>query len=136
MGPMGVNIVEVVKAINEKTRMFEGMKVPVTLTVDAKTKGFTIAVGTPPTSALILKEIKAEKGAGDTPRTRVGNLTMVQVKKIVEAKGDSLGGKAMRQRAREVVGTCVSLGVTVEGKLPKEIQTEIAEGKWDKAWAR
>ena len=53
LGPLGVNIVEIIKAINEKTKAFEGMKVPVTLVVDPKTKAYTITVGTPPTSALI-----------------------------------------------------------------------------------
>src|SRR6195256_4243073 len=62
LGPLGVNIVEVLKAINEKTKSFEGMKVPVTLLIDPKTKGFSIEVGTPPTSALIVKELKVEKG--------------------------------------------------------------------------
>src|SRR5207249_1781966 len=62
LGPLGVNIVEILKAINEKTKSFEGMKVPVTLLVDPKTKTFSIEVGTPPTSALITKELKIEKG--------------------------------------------------------------------------
>src|SRR5947199_8321485 len=75
LGPLGLNIVEIIKAINEKTKSFEGMKVPVTLLVDPKSKAFTIEFLTPPTSALNVKELKVEQGSGDAGKTRVGNLS-------------------------------------------------------------
>jgi len=128
LGPMGVNVIQVVNAINEKTKAFTGMKVPVTLLVDPKTKSFEIKVGTPPTSALVLKEIKIEKGSGSPKATKVGNLTVEQVQKIAEMKKDSMLGKDKKARFREVVGTCVSMGVTVDGKDPKVIMKEIAAG--------
>ena len=128
LGPMGVNVIQVVNAINEKTKAFMGMKVPVTLLVDSKTKAFEIKVGTPPVSALILKEIKVEKGSGSPKATKVGNLTVEQVMKIAEMKKDSMLGKDKRARFREVVGTCVSMGVTVDGKDPKAIMKEIEAG--------
>jgi large subunit ribosomal protein L11 len=128
LGPMGVNVIQVVNAINEKTKAFTGMKVPVTLMVDPKTKSFEIKVGTPPTSALILKEIKIEKGSGSPKATKIGNLTVEQVQKIAEMKKDSMLGKDKKARFREVVGTCVSMGVTVDGKDPKVIMKEIDAG--------
>src|SRR4030042_694131 len=73
LGPMGVNVIQVVNAINEKTKAFMGMKVPVTLLVDSKTKEFEIKVGTPPVSALILKELKIEKGSGSPKTTKGAN---------------------------------------------------------------
>src|SRR5439155_1748460 len=69
LGPLGLNIVEIIKAINEKTKSFEGMKVPVTLLVDPKSKAFTIEVGTPPTSA---PEPSAAIGLGASPRAGSG----------------------------------------------------------------
>lgn len=131
LGPMGVNIVEVIDAINEKTMQFEGMKVPITLTVDTSTKRFSIEVGTPPTSALILKELGEEKGSGDPSRTRVGDLTIEQLKRIAEMKKRSMLGKKEKERVLEIIGSCVSMGVTVEGKDPKEMQREIHEGVYD-----
>jgi len=131
LGPMGVNIMEVINAINEKTKQFEGMKVPVTLTVDASTKDFEVEVGTPPTSALILKELGVEKGSGDPTRTKVGNLTIEQVKKVAEMKKSSMLGKKEKERALEIIGSCVSVGVTVEGKDPKDMQKEIKDGVYD-----
>jgi large subunit ribosomal protein L11 len=123
-----VNVIQVVNAINEKTKAFAGMKVPVTLTVDSKTKAFEIKVGTPPTSALILKEIKVEKGSGSAKATKVGNLTVQQVQRIAEMKKDSMLGKSKKERFKEVVGTCVSMGVTVDGKEPKQVIKEIEDG--------
>ncbi len=128
LGPMGVNVIQVVNAINEKTKAFIGMKVPVTLLVDAKTKEFEIKVGTPPVSALILKEINLEKGSGSPKATKVGNLTVEQVQKIAEMKKDSMLGKDKKARFKEVVGTCVSMGVTVDGKDPKQVMKDIEQG--------
>lgn len=128
LGPLGVNVLQVVNAINEKTKAFVGMKVPVTLTVDSKTKAFEIKVGTPPTSALILKEIRVEKGSGSPKATKVGNLSVEQVLKIAEMKKDSMLGKSKKERFKEVVGTCVSMGVTVDGKEPKQVIKEIEAG--------
>ncbi len=128
LGPLGVNVIQVVNAINEKTKAFAGMKVPVTLTVDSKTKAFEIKVGTPPTSALILKEIRVEKGSGNPKTTKVGNLTVQQAIKISEMKKDSMLGKTKKERFKEVVGTCVSMGVTVDNKEPKQVIKEIEAG--------
>src|SRR6266571_4286240 len=135
LGPLGVNIVEILKAINEKTKSFEGMKVPVTLLVDPKTKGFSIEVGTPPTSALIVKELKVEKGSGDAGKTRVGNLSLNQAIKVANMKADAMLAKTLKARVLEVVGTCVSMGVTVEGKSAKDASKEIQAGKYDEQLA-
>ncbi len=64
LGPIGVNILQVVNTINEKTKDFPGMKVPVKVEVDTTTKQFTVEVGVPPTAALIIKESGVTKGSG------------------------------------------------------------------------
>lgn len=130
LGPLGVNVIQVVGAINEKTKAFAGMKVPVTLTIDPKTKEFEIKVGTPPTTALIMKELGLEKGSGKPNSDFVGNLTVKQVNKIAEMKKDSMLAKDKRGRFREVVGTCVSMGVTVDGKNPRKVIADINAGEY------
>lgn len=132
LGPLGVNVIQIVNAINEKTKAFAGMKVPVKLTVDTKTKSFEIEVGTPPTSALILKELKVEKGSGSPKGTKVGNLRVEQALKIAEMKRDSMLAKSPRERFLEVVGTCVSMGVTVDNKEPKQVAQDVKAGLYDK----
>lgn len=130
LGPLGVNVAKIVQEINEKTKQFSGMKVPVTIEVNAD-KTFNIVVGTPPTTALILKELGVEKGSGNPKGTKAGNLSMAQVLKIAEMKKESSLGATVKTRAKEVVGTCVSVGVTVEGKEPKAVIDEINKGTWD-----
>ncbi|MCK4615055.1 MAG: 50S ribosomal protein L11 [Thermoplasmata archaeon] len=129
LGPLGVNISEIVKRINEKTADFEGIKVPVKVTVDPVTKKFDITVGTPPVSALIMKELGLDKGS-DNPRTRkVGNLTIEQIKNIARIKKDSLLGADVRGRVKEIAGSCVAMGVTVEGMDPRDFQRDLESGK-------
>lgn len=131
LGPLGINIGAVVAAINEKTRAFEGMKVPVKVLVDPKSKQFEIKVGTPPTSALVIKELGIEKGSGDVKAKTAGNLTIEGAKKIAAMKRESMLAASTKAAVKEVVGTCVSMGVTVEGKPAKEIFKEIEAGSYD-----
>ncbi len=131
LGPTGVNIFQVVQKINEVTKPFEGLKVPVKIIVDQETKEFEVEVGVPPTSALILKEIGASKGSS-TPNTDfVGNLTIDQLKGIIKAKAAELSALDMKNAALIIAGTCLSMGVTIEGKPAKEFQKEVREGVWD-----
>jgi large subunit ribosomal protein L11 len=131
-----VNIGEVFKKINEKTKEYEGMQVPVKIIIDKDTKQFEISVGLPPISSLIKKELGVEKAkiteeekAGG--KTSVGNLTMEQCLKIAKIKMEGMLAKDLKAAVKQVVGTAASMPVTVEGKKPKEIIKEIEEGKWD-----
>jgi large subunit ribosomal protein L11 len=128
LGPLGVNVAQVVAKINEQTADLNGMQVPVKIKVKSRTE-FEIEVGTPPTSALIIKELGVEKGSGD--KNVVGNLTMEQVIKIANIKRKGLLSKNLKNAAREVVGTAGTLGATIEGLPPKEAQMAIASGKFD-----
>jgi large subunit ribosomal protein L11 len=131
LGPLGVNIMQIINTINDKTKEFDGMKVPVKVIVDPKTKNFEIEVGTPPAASLILNEIGAEKGSGAAGSRKVGDLTVDQAIKVAKMKHDNLLGKELKQKTKEIIGTCVSIGVTVEGKKPKEIQKLIDKGDFD-----
>ena len=131
-----VNIGDVFKKINEKTKEYEGMQVPVKIIIDKESKEFEISVGLPPTSSLIKKELGIEKAkiteeekAGG--KTSVGNLTMEQCVKIAKIKMGGMLAKDLKAAVKQVIGTAVSMPVTVEGKKPKEIIKEIEEGKWD-----
>ena len=131
LGPLGVNIMQIINTINDKTKQFDGMKVPVKVIVDPKTKKFEVEVGTPPASSLIFKELGLEKGSGSAGTHKIGNLTVDQAIKIAKMKQQNLLGKELKQKAKEVIGTCVSIGVTVEGKKPQEIQKAIDDGIYD-----
>lgn len=128
LGPLGVNVAQVVAKINEQTKDLNGMQVPVKIKVKSRTE-FEIEVGTPPTSALIIKEMGLEKGTGD--KTAVGNLTMAQVLKIANIKRRGLLSKSLKNAAREVIGTAGSVGATIDGMPSKEAQAAVASGKYD-----
>jgi len=136
LGPLGVNVLEIVNKINEFTKDYAGMKVPVKVTVNSETKEFEVSVGTPTTSALIVKELKIEKGSGTPNTEKVGNLTMEQVVHISKLKRSELLAKNLKAAAKEVLGSCVSMGVTVESKDPREVQREMDEGKYDELYKK
>lgn len=130
LGPLGVNVKAVIDRINEQTSAFKGMQVPVKIMVDDK-KQFTIQVGTPPTSALIKKELGIETGSG-TPNTQtVGNLTVKQAINIARMKKNDTLARNLKNAVKEIVGSCVTLGVTFEGMKPKEAIAAINSGKFD-----
>ena len=116
LGPLGVNIVSVVNKINEVTKEYAGMKVPVKIAVDPEDKTFEVTVGTPTASALIVAELKVEKGSGTPNTVKIGDLSMEQVVRVAKIKGPQLLAPTVKKATKELLGTCVSLGVTVEGK--------------------
>jgi len=130
LGPLGINIKKVVDEINAKTKDFNGMTVPVKVRVGAN-KTFTIEVGTPPTSALLLSEAGVAKGSGTPNTSQVGNVTMEQIVKVVHQKKGAFLSYTIKNAAKEVIGTCVSLGLTVEGKKAKDIYADINAGTYD-----
>jgi large subunit ribosomal protein L11 len=132
LGPLGVNIMEIINTINDKTKDFNGMKVPVKVIVDPKSKSFEIEVGTPPAASLILNEIGLEKGSGAPSSHKIGDLSIDQAMKIAQMKKDNLLGKTLKQKTKEIIGTCVSIGVRVEGKTPTAVLKEIDAGVYDK----
>ena len=131
LGPMGVNILQIISAINEKTKEFQGMKIPVTVLVDADTKKWEIEVGIPSASALLLKEAGIQKGSGTSGTEWVGEVSADMIAKIAKVKLETSYASSLKSVAKQIVGTCVSLGIKVEGKTPKEFTAEINEGKWD-----
>ncbi len=131
LGPLGVNIGQVVADINKKTADFKGMQVPVTVVVDTDTKEYTITIGTPPASALIKQEAGIQKGSGKAGSEFAGNISMEQVIKIARMKEDALLGNGIKNKSREIMGTCQSCGITIEGMSAQDALKAVAEGKFD-----
>ena len=134
LGPLGINVKAVVDEINKKTGTFNGMQVPVRVEVDDK-KQFTVTVGVPPTTALIKKEVNIEKGSKEPNAIVAGNLPFEAAVRIAKMKLDGMLSYELKTAVKEVVGTCRSMGVTVDGRKPSEVIAEINEGKFDSALA-
>ncbi len=135
LGPLGINILQVVNTINEKTKDFPGMKVPVKVEVDSETKKFTVEVGIPPTAALIFKESGINKGSGTAGTNFVGNISMESVVKIAKMKSDISYAPDVKSTAKEIIGSCLSLGIKVEDKVAKDVYADVSAGKYDSLFA-
>jgi large subunit ribosomal protein L11 len=130
LGPMGINIGAVITDVNKATAEFKGITVPVNLEVDSKTKKYTIKVLSPPTSELLKKELKVEKGSAARMKQVVGNLAIEQVIAVAKAKHDSMLSNEFESTLKSVLGTCQAVGALVESKTAKEVLEEISKGKY------
>jgi len=131
VGPTGINIKDVVDEINKQTIVFRGLTVPVRIECDPVTKQFNIFIETPSTASLLLKEVGAEKGSSVCSSEKIGNLTLEQVQNVVDAKRDKFLDKTYKAALKTVLGTALSVGLTVEGEDPRIIQERINNGEYE-----
>lgn len=132
IGPMGINMGKVISDINDSTKEFKGMKVPIELDINEKSKSFEVIVFSPPTSELIKKELKLEKGTEDHKVTMVGNASIEDIIKITKTKHPNMLDKNLKSAVKSVLGTCRSIGILVDNKNPLDVVKEVTEGKFDK----
>ena len=126
-------MLQIVNKINDLTKSYAGMKVPVKVVVDVDDKSFDVEIGTPTTSALIVKELGIEKGSGTPKATKVGNLTLEQIVKLAGMKRPDSYAETTIAAVKEVGGACVSMGVTIDSKEPKEFIKDLDKGVYQKA---
>ncbi|MGQ3328347.1 MULTISPECIES: 50S ribosomal protein L11 [Halorubrum] len=130
LGPTPVDVQDVVSQINEETAAFDGMEVPVTIEYDDD-GSFTIEVGVPPTAELIKDEAGFETGSGEPQEDFVADMSIEQVKKVAEQKSTDLLAYDVKNAAKEVGGTCASLGVTIEGEDARTFDDRVDAGDYD-----
>jgi large subunit ribosomal protein L11 len=130
LGPTPVDVQAVVSDINDQTAAFDGTEVPVTVNYEDD-GSFTIDVGVPPTAALVKDELGFETGSGMPQEDFVADASVTQIKKIAQQKLPDLLAYDLKGAAKEVVGTCTSLGVTIEGENPREFKKRVDEGEFD-----
>jgi large subunit ribosomal protein L11 len=130
LGPLGVNTMDIVNAINQETKHLEGIEIPIKIHIDSKKK-FSIELGSPQTSALIKKELNLKKGASKVNEEVAGNLTFDQVLKIVNAKYSQLVSKSKKSSVKEILGSCRSMGINVDNLPAQEIINKVNLGEFD-----
>ena len=111
LGPQGINIMAFVKEFNARTQG-QDMILPVEVTIYAD-KSFTFILKTPPTAELIKKELGLASGSGTPNKSKVGQLTSAQVRKIAEVKMPDLNCDSIESAMAMVAGAARSMGVTV-----------------------
>ncbi len=132
LGPTGINMNQVIQKVNEATKNFQGMKVPVDVDLDVNSGNIEVQVFSPPVSELVKKELGVEKGSGDHKRSNSGNASIEQIILVAKTKLPNLLCKDLKSAVKTVVGSCVSLGLLIESKPAIEVLEEIKEGKYDK----
>ncbi|HEY4755594.1 MAG TPA: 50S ribosomal protein L11 [Ignavibacteriaceae bacterium] len=113
LGQKGVNIMEFCKQFNARTTDKEGLIIPVVITVYSD-KSFTFITKTPPAAILLLRAAKLEKGSAESHRTKVGQVSKIQVKEIARLKMPDLNANDIDHAMSMVAGTARSMGITVE----------------------
>jgi len=131
LGPLGINIGKIVEEVNAATQGFKGMRVPVILDVNPKTKEFTIKVETPPTAELLKKEFGLEKGSGEPAKIKVANAAIEQIIKVAKTKQECMLVNNLKKAVKNVLGSCLSLGILIESKDPKFISKRVDSGVYD-----
>lgn len=114
LGPHGINIAAFTKEFNDRTAKDAGLIIPVVITI-YQDRTFDFVLKTPPAAVLIKKALGIESGSGAPNRTKVGKITMEQVRAIAETKMPDLNASSVEQAMQMIIGTAKSMGVTVEG---------------------
>ena len=130
IGPLGLNMGKIISDVNSATKEFSGIKVPVILDINTKTKEIKVEVASPPASELLKKELAMEKGTGESKKIKVGNAAIEQIIKIAQTK--KALEKNLKSAVKTILGSCVSSGILVESKDPKEVVKEVDKGVYDK----
>lgn len=113
LGQHGVNIMSFTKEFNERTQKDIGYIIPVVITVYAD-RSFSFITKTSPAPVLIKKELGLESASGVPNKTKVGQLTKDQLRKIAEIKMPDLNAANIESAMSMIAGTARSMGVTVE----------------------
>ena len=131
LSQLKLNVGEVISKINEATKEFKGLQVPVKIIVDTETRKYEIEVGLPPTSSLLKREANIEIAKRTKPDEVIGNVTMEQIIKVAKMKMKDLNTNNLKSAVKMVLGTALSLGLTVDNRNPKELIKEVDQGLYD-----
>jgi len=114
LGPHGLNIMDFCKAFNAKTAKQEGLIIPVVVTVYSD-RTYSFITKTPPAAVLLKKAANIAKGSGVPNKTKVGKVSMKDVREIAQLKMPDLNAYSIDAAIKIVMGTARSMGVEVEG---------------------
>jgi large subunit ribosomal protein L11 len=138
----GFNVQEIIKEINERTSIIPGVEVKVVLKIDKNKKTWEIEDIEWPKVTELLRlltnfSVKRQNKKGITIFAQkpgeeiVGDISFENVVKIAKAKINEMNTNSLKSAVKSVLGTCLSVGITVDGKHPKEVTKEVNEGKYD-----
>ncbi len=133
---LGLDVKKVVDEINKLTERFKGFEVKVKIIVDEETKEYEIEVRGPTTTELLLKAVGADKPSGDPMHQKIGDLPFEKIVEIAILKKHDMLAKTLKAAVKTVLGSARSIGITVDGKDPKQVTKEVEAGVYDAILAK
>lgn len=127
----GIDVNKIVQEINEKTKILTKYKIPsitVEVEIDLNTKEYSIKYELPAVTELLLKAVGKDEGSHQGPKEIIGDINLETVAEITYIKWDEMKCKTFKACLKQVVSTCRTIGLTINGKDPKEILVEIDRG--------
>jgi large subunit ribosomal protein L11 len=121
LGSKGVNIMDFCKQFNARTQEKAGKILPVIITVYSD-KSFSFIVKQPPVAVLIKDAAKISTASAEPNRKKVASLTWDQVREIAKEKMPDLNAFTEKSAMSMVAGTARSMGVTITGTYPADVQ--------------
>ncbi len=122
LGSKGLNIMDFCKQFNGRTQEKVGQVLPVVITVYSD-KSFDFVIKTPPAAVLLLKAANLKKGSPESNRKKVGKVSWEQIREIAETKMPDLNAFSVESAMKMVAGTARSMGITVNGTAPWNLES-------------
>lgn len=114
LGKFGINLGQFVQQFNDRTKEFNGMPLPVVVSV-YNDRSFDFIVKSPPAAALLKQAAGIAKGSGVPHKEKVATVTRAQIEDIVKKKIADLNATDIANASRMIEGTARSMGIEVEG---------------------
>ena len=121
LGSKGINIMDFCKQFNARTQDKAGKVLPVVITYYAD-KSFDFIVKTPPIAVQLLEASKKKGGSAEPNRVKIAQVTWEQVQTIATDKMTDLNCFKLESAMKMVAGTARSMGITVKGKFPENVE--------------
>jgi large subunit ribosomal protein L11 len=131
--PHGIDPSRAIEEINRRTKILSNYGIGslfVEIELDEAGR-FEIKLELPPVTELILRSIGKETGAHQAGKEVVGDVDMEKLAEITYIKWEELRSSNFRAALKQVISACRSIGVTIEGRDPREIIRELSSGKYD-----
>ncbi|PMB75791.1 MAG: 50S ribosomal protein L11 [Fervidicoccus fontis] len=128
----GFNVDEIAEKINKRIGALKEKEVKITIYLYPSVKDYIIEVKPPTVTELLLWKAKAKEPSGDTAHKKVGDIKVVDLAEVAIIMKNELLTRDLKKAVKMLLGSARSIGLTVEGKDPKDVQKELESGIYDK----
>jgi len=132
----GLDPQQVAEELNRKTARLKGFEVSARIYVYPRSREYYIEVVPPNITDLLLKKANAKAPSGDPIHQKIGNLSIEDIIHVAIGKKSELLTLDLKKAVKTVLGTARAIGLTVEGKDPKEVTREVEQGVYDEVFAK